>query len=197
MPTDRLESGGWERTHESVDTVFRLPAMRVRGSTVKYEDERTRGALATATDETLDESTRFVAGTRLTFEPPLPPGTTAVMVAPTLKSEARRTFANRLRERGLVDVERDGSQKLLVGNRRRATVTKFTAVNPLDDWDRQLPLACWVAVWTDTDYATVVTGGHPTVVLASHLGLDTTDETLRRSGESYREEFFTLLRGVE
>ena len=197
MPTDQLGSGGWERAHESVDTVFQLPAMRVRGSTVQYEDERTRRALAAATDETLDESTRFFAGTRLTFDPPLPPGATAVMIAPTLKSEARRTFASRLRERGLVDVARDGSQQIRVGDRRRATVTKFAAVNPLDDWDQQLPLACWVAVWTDTDSATIVTGGHPTVALASHLGLDTTDEPLRRSGESYREEFFRLLRAVD
>ena len=190
IPSDSLEEGGWMQADESVETLFQLATMRVRGATVQYEDERTRRALSDATEGAFEQSVRFFAGTRLTFEPSLPPNAFLV-IAPMVKREARRTFTDRLRERGLTGVERDGSQPVRVGN-RRASATKFVATN----LELDLPLACWVAVWTDGTGGTVVTGGHPSVALAPHLGLETTDETLHRSGESYREEFFSLLRSV-
>lgn len=190
ISSNSLEEGGWARADESVETLFQLAAVRVRGATVQYEDERTRRALSDATGGAFEQSVRFFAGTRLAFEPSLPPNAFLV-VAPMVEREARRTFTGRLRERGLAEVERDGSQPVRVGN-RHASATKFTAVNP----ELDLPLSCWVAVWTDSAGGTVVTGGHPSVALASHLGLETTEETLHRSGESYREEFFSLLRSV-
>jgi len=192
MPADALEQGGWERTDESVETVFRLPTIRVRGASVRYEDERSRRALEAASDE-LDSPVRFFAGTRLAFVPPLPPGTTVSMVAPTLESEARRRFAKTLDERGLADVERDGTQRIRVGNRRQARLTKYRAVDP---GLRSLALSCWIAVWTANRHATVVTSGHPATELAAHFDLPS-EGPLARSPESYRDEFFSLLRAVE
>lgn len=197
MPTGTLERSGWERTEESVETVFELLTARVRATTVRYEDERTRRALEAVSDGRIDESPRFFAATRLAFEPPLPPGTTAAMVGPLLGSEVRRLFAKRLRERGLADVERDGTQRLRVGGRRRATVTKFTATTSLSGGE-PLPLSCWVAVWTADRHALVVTGAHPAVALVDNFPPDLdAGDALARTGESYREEFFSLLRAVE
>lgn len=196
MPTARLEAGGWERTDVSTETVFSLPTVQVRTTTVQYADTATADALATTRGERFDGVVRFFSGSRLAFDPPLPPGVTPAAVGSMLRSETRRTFKQRLRERGLVDIERDGSQRLRVGDRRRARVTKFAAGMPLSD-GRHLPLACWVAPWTTSDDAVIVTGGHPQVGLAEFFGLDTDDSRLTRSPSAYREEFFALLRAVE
>jgi hypothetical protein len=196
MPTSRLAEGGWERTDVSTETIFSLPTVQVQTATVQYADAVTADALAEARGEPFDGMLRFFAGSRLDFDPPLPPGVTPAAVGSMLRNEAQRTFKKRLRERGLVDIERDGSQRLRVGDRRRARVTKFTARIALSG-DRDLPLACWVAPWTTSDDAVVVTGGHPQATLADCFGLDTDDSRLTRSPSAYREEFFSLLRTVE
>lgn len=194
LPTAKLDQRGWRRAQESVETVFSLPAMQVRGATVRYEDDRTREDLGEASDGDVDISVRFLAATRLAFQPPLPPGVTPKMVEPTLRTEARTRYSDRLEERGLVNIDRDGSQRIRIGD-KRARVTKFTATMPLERAD--LPLTCWIAVWTPRAGPTVVTGAHPARGLADHFGLDTDSESLNRSEADYREEFFSLLRAVE
>ena len=194
LPTAKLEQRGWRCAEDTVETVFSLPAMQVRGATVRYEDEQTRDELEEATDGDLDTASRFLAGTRLAFQPPLPLGVTPKMVEPTLRTEARTRYCDRLEERGLVGIDRDGSQQIRIDG-GRARVTKFTATMPLERAD--LPLACWIAVWMPRSGPTVLTGAHPTCALADYFGLDTDREPLHRSGDDYREEFFELLRAVE
>lgn len=196
MPTQLLDDCGWVKVEETVETLFSLSAARVRGATVRYEENRSRDALAGATEGDIDILLRFLAATRIGFEPPLPPGIGPAMVAPTVKSQAVSNFADRLRDRGLENVERDGSQRIRV-DRRRAKVTKFTATLPIHEHHDDLPLACWVAVWTRPEGNTIVTGGHPTVEIASHFDIDTDDTSVTRSGEEYREEFFSILRKVD
>lgn len=194
MPTDDLDSEGWVRTDDAVETIFSLPGVAVKSATVRYEDERTRQALAEATGH--DIVPRFFAGTRLVFDPSLPPGGSPHAIAPLLRQEARSAFQERLRERGLIDIERHSSQRVRVGGGRRTRVTMFEAALPLSS-ERALPLACWLAPWTTSEDAIVVTGGHPRVSLAEFFDLETCEKPLSRSGESCREEFFSLVRGVE
>lgn len=197
MPTDELDSGGWVQTDVAVETVFSLPTVQVRTATVQYEDERTRQMLAEALGHSIDVAPRFFAGTRLAFDPPLPASVSPGAIAPLLQREARSAFARRLRERGLVDINRDSSQCVRVGGENRTRVTKFEAAIPLPGTDRDLPLACWVAPWNTSEDAIIVTGGHPTVRLAAFFGLDASQDRLTRTGESYRTEFFELCRAVE
>jgi hypothetical protein len=197
MPTQALETEGWVETETSVETVFSLPSLDVRTATVQYEDEATREALADATDGAIDICPRFFAGTRLVFEPPLPPGVSATAIAPMIRTETRARFRRQLRERGLVDIDRESSQRVRVGGGNRDRVTKYSATIQLNTVGQDLPVACWVTSWTTRQEATVVTGGHPRVRFASYLDLDSEDDHLTKSGESYREEFFSLLRAVE
>ncbi len=196
MPREMLESGGWVATETTVQTVFSLPTIEVRTATAQYEDEATRDALAEVTGHSTEISPRFFAGTRLTFQPPLPPGVSPTMVAPMLRTESQSTFTERLRERGVVDISRDGSQRMRGGGGNRATVTRYDAAIEMADLNHTVPLACWVAFWTTRTATTIVTGGHPQTSLAKSLSLETTDNTLTRSSESYRDEFFRLLRAV-
>lgn len=195
LPTAALAEGGWEQVEESVETLFEIPGMTVTGATLRYEDERTRAAVHTASDGKLDRPIRFFAATTIGFEPPLPPGITPSMFAPTLRSEVRRQFARRLRDRGLEDVERGRTERLRVGNRNRARLTQFSAVDRFDD--TTLPVECWVAVWTDRNDVRVVSGSYPTRQIAEQFDLDTEESILRRSQSDYREDFLSLLRSVQ
>ena len=194
LPTETLSDGGWIQVEVSVETLFEMPVMAVTGATVRFEDERTRRLLREATGGRVDQQIRFFAGTTLGFDPPPPPGVSPTMFAPTLRSEVRRQFARRLRERGLEDVQRQRTERLRVdGN--RAKLTQFRAADTIDD--RRLPLECWVAVWTDRSDVKLVTGGYPDCPLADVFDLDGQNEALTRPGTEYREEFLSLLRAVE
>lgn len=194
LPTETLFDGGWVQVEASVETLFEMPVMAVTGATVRFEDGRTRRILREATGGRIDRQMRFFAGTTLGFDPPPPLGVSPTMFAPTLRSEVRRQFARRLRERGLEDVQRQRTERLRVdGN--RAKLTQFRAADTIDD--RRLPLECWVAVWTDRSDVKLVTGGYPDRPLADVFDIDGQHEALTRSGTEYREEFLSLLRAVE
>jgi len=144
-------------------------------------------------------SVRFFAATTIAFEP-LPPGVSPAAFAPMLRMEARRAFADRLRERGLVDVRKGGSERVRIDRQGRVRFTAFAASDPLEADGLEadtLPLECWVGVWTVGDEGRVVTGGYPAVQLRSHLGLEADVPGLTRSQGAAREEFFSLVRAVE
>lgn len=193
-PENSLETGGWELAEEYTETVFELPAMRVQGVTRRYEDERSRARLRERAGGDLEHPVRFFAVTRLVFEPPLPPGVGTAMVAPTVRSEARKAFARRLEERGLEDVTRDRSERFRLPDRTSVRLWRYTAADPLPQLDSELPLECWVAIWTGSDALFVVTGGHPTVALASLFPDAPESEALTRSPSEFRDAFLELLR---
>ncbi|MEF8814237.1 MAG: hypothetical protein V5A55_10535 [Halovenus sp.] len=198
VPEVTLREEGWEPVEESVETLFESPTMRIRGATLRYDDVRTREALREATDGALDVPVRFFAATALGFEPSPPPGVSPTMFAPTLRTEARRAFAKRLRDRGLRNVEKQGSERVRVGRRTRARFSAFAAEQPLEGLGAgTLPLECWVGVWTDGSEVRVVTGGYPAVQLSTHLDIGADVPALTRSQGAAREEFFSLARAVE
>lgn len=197
IPTELLEAGGWTLTDEFVETVYEISALRVRGATREYEDRRLRTTLRDASDGRLDHRLRFVAVTRLGFQPSLPFGVTPTLVLPTIRSEAEDEFKTRLRNHGLTDVEREESQRVRVAGRRRARLTKFSATDPFEGSEKTVSLECWVTAWTHAGNTTIVTGGYPAVTLSSHLELEDSGECLSRSGQEYREEFIELLQSVE
>lgn len=192
LPADEQNERGLALVDRSVETLFELPGARVRGTLCRYEDERARTALREASDGAIDHPVRFFATTRLGFEPPLPPGVTPAMVLPTLRSEARRNFKRRLEDRGLVDVERKGRERIRIGRRTRVRLIRYAATDPLPESDGELPLECWLGVWTDGS-VNVVTSGYPRVALADAFGLDTEDPALTRAGDEYRSAFRSLI----
>ncbi len=170
-----------------------LSALRVRSVTHRYDDERSRAALSEAGYE-IDHPVRFFAVSRLEFEPSLPPGVGTTMVAPTVRTEARKAFASRLTERGLKDVSRDRTERLRLPDDSRVRLFRHTGTVRPTELDAPLPLECWVGVWPTDGTFLVVSGAHPTVTLDSRLDTGTGTDTLRRSPDEYRREFFELLR---
>lgn len=191
VPAEKLSD--WTLTEEATETVFRLPAGRVVGATRQYEDEQTRAAVRAATDGAVDHNFRFFAATRLGFVPMLPPGTFPSMLLPTIQSEARKTFKQRLEERGVTDVERTKTERVRVRSGNRARLTRYDGRDPALDGD--LPVTGWVGVWNDGTDFFVVTGGYPAVSLAAALGVD--DEALSRTPDEAQTDLLELLRDVQ
>jgi hypothetical protein len=192
LPADVCDQRGWELAEQSTDTLFQLPTARIQGTTVRYDDDRTRTALKAATDDQIDHPIRFFATTRLSFEPSLPTGTGPTMIMPMLLSNARQNFKRRLGERGLVDIDREGTERVRLRDRTRVRLTRYSA-RDADVGGRDLPLECWLGVWADETVA-MVTCGYPTVSLAEQFDLETTDAALTKGGQTFREEFHSLLR---
>jgi len=195
----RLETEGWEQVGERTETLFEAGTVRVRGATRQYEDERTRDALQSATG--IDHPVRFLAATRLGFQPSLPPGISPRLFASTLRSQLRRSFSDELEARGLVDVTHEGKERKRLPEGSRAYLDEFAATAPLDGDEsaasradeQSLPLECWVALWITGGVVRIVSGGFPAVVLADHFGVDTADESLQQSPDTYRDFFFETL----
>jgi hypothetical protein len=188
---DRIEE--WELVEESVETLFQLPAMRVRGAIRRYEDTATQATLADATDGAFDRTVRFFAATRLDFDPGLPPGTMPSMVLPSVRQEARRTFKTRLEKRGLADISRGRRERARVDG-ERARLESYEAVYPLNG--TELPVTGWVGVWHGEEFY-VVTGGYPGARLADVFGVASDpDGRLGRSPRDYRSDLLDLLQSV-
>ena len=192
VPREHLENG-WELVAERTETVAELSALRVRSVTHRYDDGRSRTVLSEAGYE-IDHPVRFFAVSRLAFEPSLPPGVGTAMVAPTVRTEARKAFARRLSRRGLKDVSRDRTERFRLPDDSRVRLFRHTGTVRPTELDAPLPLECWVGVWPTTGTFLVVSGAHPTVTLRSRLDTDTAPDTLGRSPDEYRQEFLELLR---
>jgi hypothetical protein len=191
VPAEKLD--GWELVEESVETVFQLPGAQVVGATRQYEDERLRGAVREVTDDSIDHQWRFFAATRLGFDPMLPPGTMPSMILPTMRSEAKKTFKDRLRSRGVEDIERGRRERVRVRSGSRARLVRYDGVDPAAGG---VPVAGWVGVWNDGTDFFVVTGGYPVRPLSEVLDLDETRDGLDRTGTTAQNEFLDLLRDV-
>jgi len=180
-PLDRLERGGWDLSEDTTETLFSLPTARVEGRTRLYEDPELRAAVAEADGP--DHVWRFFFATDVTFVPPLAPGFGAV-IKPTVVSEARRRFADDLRDRGFEDVRKGSTQSYRVGG-GRARLTPFGATYSVKGGG--VGVRGCLAVWRDRGFR-LAGGAYPESGLERLLG--EWPET------DYREELLSLIRSV-
>jgi hypothetical protein len=183
----------WTLREESVETLFELPAARVRGATRRYDDAQTRAAVREVTDG-LDHQWRFLTVTRLAFAPPLPSGMVLSMVVPIVRQEATRTFAQRLENRGLEEVERRGTERIRIQSNVKARLQRFGATDTVEHVS--FPVTAWLGVWHDQTDFFVVTGGHPAVRIADVLEVQEAVERLQETPAEYRTDFVEQVRTV-
>lgn len=195
MPERLLEAAGFALAERRTETLFDVGTVRIDGVTRRYEDDRSRVALSEATGGNVDHPVRFFAVTRVLFQPQLPPGVLLSMFAPTLRSEARATFADQLEDRGVTNVQRGSSRRLrLDGGRVR--VRTYSGRDPMDGDGRSMVLSFRLSVLTYRQSALVVTAGFPATPVADQFGLADPPAVLTRDSDDYQAEFENFLGGV-
>ena len=200
-----MTRSGARTTISDDDRLPTVPDERVRAAELEPVEtrHRTRVTLPTATirehtrlyaDATLDGRTRAVGGpvdplrfffaAALSFDPPLAPVVGTATMRPTVRREARRRFAEDLRERGVVDVERARSERLRAesGDRIRATGYRGTVAVG----DERVRAAGWIGVWTTGGAFRIAGGGYP----------DERIEGVDYDPAGARDGLFDLLRAV-
>jgi hypothetical protein len=195
VPKALLEEAGFSLAERRTETLFDVGTVRIDGVTRRYEDDRSRDALREATDGDLDHPIRFFAVTRVLFRPSLPPGVSLSMFAPTLRSEARASFADQLEDRGVTNVRRGSSRRLRLDG-GRARVRNYSGRDPMGGDGRSLVLSFRLSVLTYRQTALVVTAGFPAVPVAEQFGLADSPAILTRDSDDYQAEFESLLDGV-
>ena len=182
LPEDRLV-GGWTLLEERRETLFSLPTTTVEGHTLLYEDAPLRERLAAATGR--DQVWRFFFATGVEFTPPLPPGVGPAMVYPSVASEAKRAFADDLRERGFRSVSRGRRERARSADGGRIRLQEYTAVLRLDGVE--IDTTGWLGVWTTGSEFRIAGGAYPDLRDVDAEG---------PSPAACRQELFDLLRAV-
>ncbi|RJT06130.1 hypothetical protein [Halococcus sp. IIIV-5B] len=196
LPSERLDAGGWAHAETTTETLFRLPTIQVVGTTVLYEDAELRARLRGATDGDLDAPWRFFFTTRLDFRPPLAPGIGPAALLPTVATEARRTFADDLRERGFRDVDRGRTQRARTRSGERLRLTKYTARYAVawgDGFD--VDIEGWLGVWVRKGSFRLAGGAYPTRGFTELL--TAVGEEAPNDPREYRGDLLDLIRAVE
>lgn len=183
VPESVLSDSRWERTDETTETVFSLPALEVTGHTVVYEDADLRERIAAAGGP--DRIWRFVFATQLEFSPSLPFGTTS-LVKPRIVTESKREFAEELRERGFEAVEVGDTERIRTDSRKRARLTRYRARLTVDG--ERLAVEGRLAAWYDGEFY-IAGGAYPTD------GLDRWVDDAET--ERYEGELLDIIRAVE
>ena len=193
-PVERLEAGGWELVEESTETLFELSNARVEGHTRIYEDATLRRAVREATG--VDRLCRFFFATAVEFSPPLSSGV-APLVTSTVANEARGEFADDLRERGFVTVDRGRTRNLRVDSGARARLTDYRAVYPIRDGDRSVDLRVrgMLAVWLDEGFR-IAGGVYPESGLGDLLADAGGDPGVDPGASGYQGELLELIRAT-
>lgn len=194
VPEDRLATGGWTRTDETVETVFRLPGTSVEGATVVYGDEQARAAAREHAG--IDLPWRFFFATKLTFSPPLSGSVGPTMILPTVRSEANQTFKSELRDRGFESISRGRRERVRIGTGDRARLVQYRAELPLPEHETTLPVAGWVGVWHGDGFR-IGAGAYPERPIVEILEIDGAPEVLTRTREQYRDELLALIRAIQ
>lgn len=212
---DVLSGTPFEEVGRTEDTLFRTPTAAVTGHTLVYDDTALSDALAAAeADDVLagvaeaggdwlvdveDAATtalwRFAFATRLSFRPPLAPGIGPASMLPTVRTEARRSFADELAARGAVDVDRGRSQRMRTDAGDRARLVKYTGHIPLSD-GHAFDIEAWLAVWAPDTTFRIAGGAYPTQGLDALLESLPEPERPETNPRVFRDDLLDVVSGV-
>lgn len=224
VPGALLDEGGWERVDELHETVFERSYgpvdVEAAAHTVLYEDTGLRADLVEKTLGQVDGQFGLFSATHVDFAPNLdnlPAGVGRAEILDQTESNARDQFAARMREAGLTDVERTGTDTLTVDTGEEASLTTFAATFPVPDitFDVTPETAITIdggavrvdgdlAVWHHGDYVLIAGGAYPGENFTRAVERDLSeaitvgvDVDLGLEPGAYREEVRALVRATE
>jgi len=188
VPSERLTD--WRQASDITETPFSAGGLTVTARILLYEDDRLRGTVRERTG--LDRSWRFFLASRLELEPS-PPVTG--MLRRLVASRASRGFADRLGDRGFVDVDRTERRSLRVGD-ADARLFRYDARCRVEGVT--LDVDGWLAVWDPNGAFRLAGGAYPTAVVAGGPAAEEVVAALEAhlDPEAFRAELFELIRGT-
>lgn len=187
VPRARLD--GWEHRETTSETVLDLGAAAVRTATAVYEDASLRDRLREAAG--LDRTWRFFFASRVAVPGVAPPAA----IRPLVTSNARRAFADRLRDRGFDGVGTAGRRELRIDG-RAARATRYEATCVVDGVE--LDVEGWLVVWPDGDGDggfLLAGGAYPRAVRTAPEGVGRAVEA-GLDPAAFRAELFELVRAT-
>jgi hypothetical protein len=186
-----LDEQGWERIDEREEVQLELPTMRVLAHTLVYEDGSLRTRVKEATD--IDHTWRFFFATRLGFEPPLPPLTGTASVYGSVRSGARESFVDDLRDRGVEGLEQGRTERTRTETGDRVSLTRYRGRYRLDvdGESTTVPVAGLLGVWTHDGTFRLAGGWYPDQSLSVTLA-----DGPETDPNAFRNELIDLVRGT-
>ena len=229
VPAPRIDesrlSDGWRQTDDVVETVFErefggVVTVTATAHTVTYEDRAFQKRLAQKTLGNIDFAPASFFATRVQFAPNidnLPGGVGREKLMAAVTANAKASFAARLRELGLTDVEEIEETTLEIDSGETADAYRFRAAFPFDAFELQftdekgltieggkLPVDGWLAAWHYDSSVLLSGGGYPAESFARSVdesltsAIDVSVEIdLELEPKVYEEELLALVAAVE
>ena len=173
---------GWVELEATTERVFSVSKVTVTATTVVYEDERLRDRIEA---ETGGGFRRFVFASRLRLRPATKPSKPLTKL---VSSRAKSGFAERLRERGMANVDERETRRFRVDG-TDATLVGYDASCTIEGV--RLAIDGWVAVWPGDDGDYLVAGGaYPTRVLEGGGAGDVLEPN------RFRDDLLSIVRSV-
>jgi hypothetical protein len=183
--------GDWRQIEDTTESVFDSFLVSVTARTLVYEDERLRASIADTTG--FEFAPRFFFASRIALDPTPP---RSRMLDRMVSMRARDGFADRLRDRGFVNVE-DGRHRSYPVDGRDGDLYRFRA----ECRPGGVPISAvgWTAVWSDDDGYLFAGGAYPTEIDDDRAGLSE-DERRALEGRidpnAFRDELLELIRAT-
>lgn len=167
VPEADLEARGWRRTTDRTETVFEGLGVTVESRTLVYEDSDLRSRVVDSGGP--DRVWRFLFVSRLEITPPPMFGSHAAL-RPRVLREARRTFAEELRERGIEGISAGDDERIELGGDRRARLVPYRGRLPTDGESTKksaVDIVGRLALWYDDGFYLAGVAG-PSGTIAGH-----------------------------
>lgn len=224
VPSDRLDSGGWEQTAENSGTVLEESygpvTLRAVQHTLQYQD----AALAqTVADRTLGQVQTALSvwfASRIDFSPNLdnlPASVGQEQIVDQVQANARDQFEQQMKEQGLTNVEETGTGRIDVDTGETAETVNLSAVFPFEGISfaisesesveipaADIEISALLAVWHHGDYVLVSGGAYPAENFEQSIQNDlsegisvSVDIDLGLEPDAYRTEVRSLVAGVQ
>lgn len=188
VPESRLTD--WRQTDRAVESPFSTPVVSVDTHTLVFEESTQRAQIHAETG--VDHPWRFFFTSRIQLAPTQPPNP---LLTSLIRNRVDSAFADRLADRGLVDIQTGESHSVSLGP-TRGKRRRYAARLELESGEEPLrvPIEAYVAVWVDDGYrlaggaypAGRADSGPPGLVASLADSIDPT---------AAREELFGLIAG--
>lgn len=180
VPENKLEDGGWEQTNRTEQTVFNEEYGPVtitgKSTTLTFEDTQLAQSVRDKTLGQIDGTLGLYSASHINFSPDLnnlPGGVGREEVLEQVDTAANEQFQQRMRDNGLQNVTKTGTERFQTDSGADAGLTTYSAEYPVGEMTYQtgsesvtidvgaIEVAGDLAVWNENDYVVVAGGAYP------------------------------------